>query len=73
MAERIGNGLQNRTDVKVYVGSNPIPDSGKASVGDNKSLVRCSLFAEGEASYLVITSKKLVFNREHFSNLYKNK
>lgn len=45
----------------------------KASVGDNKSLVRCSLFAEGEASYLVITSKKLVFNREHFSNLYKNK
>ena len=58
---------------QIYVGSNPAGDSGKASVGDNKSLVRCSLFAEGEASYLVITSKKLVFNREHFSNLYKNK
>lgn len=58
---------------QIYIGSNPVGDSRKASVGDNKSLVRCSLFAEGEASYLVITSKRLVFTRKHFSNLYKNK
>ena len=43
---------------QIYVGSNPAGDSGKASVGDNKSLVRCNLFEEGEVRYLVIILSK---------------
>lgn len=31
--------------------------------------VRCNLFEEGETSYLVITSKRLVFNRKHLFQL----
>ena len=53
-------------------GSMPSASARKAVVGDNKPRGG-SLFEEGEASYLVITSKRLVFNRKHFSNLYKNK
>lgn len=62
-------------DYRVSPGGGSIPpvSASKASVGDNKSLVRCNLFEEGEASYLVITSKRLVFNRRHFSNPHKNK
>lgn len=54
-----------------YGGSNPSLPTRKASVGDNKSLVRCNLFEEGAGSSRAITSKRLVFNREHFSNLNK--
>ncbi len=62
-------------DYRVSPGGGSIPPTSarKASVGDNKSLVRCNLFAEEEVSYLVITSKKLVFIGNIFLTQIKNK